>query len=54
MPGRRSITQAEKLAAEKLGGFPIRRDQMAAVANIYRARPRCASTWRTPCCEAPT
>lgn len=37
MPGRRSITQAEKLAAEKLGGFPIRRDQMAAVANIYRA-----------------
>ncbi|MDH6605335.1 DNA-binding MarR family transcriptional regulator [Streptomyces sp. SAI-208] len=37
MPGQRSITQAEKLAAEKLGGFPIRRDQMAAVANIYRA-----------------
>ncbi|WP_406121412.1 MarR family transcriptional regulator [Streptomyces canus] len=32
MPGQRSITQAEKL-----GGFPIRRDQMAAVANIYRA-----------------
>jgi len=37
VPGQRSITQAEKLAAEKLGGFPIRRDQMAAVANIYRA-----------------
>jgi len=37
VPGQRSITQAEKLAAEKLGGFPIRREQMAAVANIYRA-----------------
>jgi DNA-binding MarR family transcriptional regulator len=37
VPGQRSITQAEKLTAEKLGGFPIRRDQMAAVANIYRA-----------------
>ncbi|NEB03677.1 MarR family transcriptional regulator [Streptomyces sp. SID13726] len=37
MPGHRSITEAEKLAAEKLGGFPIRREQMAAVANIYRA-----------------
>ncbi|WP_149823779.1 MarR family winged helix-turn-helix transcriptional regulator [Streptomyces tailanensis] len=37
MPGQRSITEAEKLAAAKLGGFPIRREQMAAVANIYRA-----------------
>ncbi|MER6127787.1 MarR family transcriptional regulator [Streptomyces sp. NPDC001795] len=37
MPGQRSITEAEKLAAAKLGGIPIRRDQMAAVANIYRA-----------------
>jgi len=37
VPGQRSITEAEKLAAAKLGGFPIRRDQMAAVANIYRA-----------------
>ena len=37
MPGHRSITEAEKLAAAKLGGFPVRRDQMAAVANIYRA-----------------
>jgi DNA-binding MarR family transcriptional regulator len=37
MPGQRSITEAEKRAAEKLGGIAIRRDQMAAVANIYRA-----------------
>ncbi|MER6160132.1 MarR family transcriptional regulator [Streptomyces sp. NPDC001868] len=37
MPGQRSITEAEKLAAAKLGDVPIRRDQMAAVANIYRA-----------------
>ncbi|WP_320773307.1 MarR family winged helix-turn-helix transcriptional regulator [Streptomyces sp. CRN 30] len=37
MPGQRSITEAEKLAAAKLGGFPIRREQMATVANIYRA-----------------
>jgi DNA-binding MarR family transcriptional regulator len=37
VPGQRSITEAEKLAAAKLGDFPIRRDQMAAVANIYRA-----------------
>ncbi|MGW2518977.1 MarR family winged helix-turn-helix transcriptional regulator [Streptomyces sp. NPDC001617] len=37
MPGQRSITEAEKLADAKLGGFPIRREQMAAVANIYRA-----------------
>ncbi|MEU0222155.1 MarR family transcriptional regulator [Streptomyces sp. NPDC006265] len=37
MPGHRSITEAEKLAAAKLGGIAIRREQMAAVANIYRA-----------------
>jgi DNA-binding MarR family transcriptional regulator len=37
VPGQRSITEAENLAAAKLGGIPIRRDQMAAVANIYRA-----------------
>jgi len=37
MPGHRSITEAEKMAAAKLGGFPIRTDQMAVVANIYRA-----------------
>lgn len=37
MPGDRSITEAERLASEKLGGVPIRREQMAAVANIYRA-----------------
>jgi DNA-binding MarR family transcriptional regulator len=37
VPGQRSITEAEKLAAAKLGGFPIRREQMAAGAPIYRA-----------------
>ncbi|MEU6356180.1 MarR family transcriptional regulator [Streptomyces sp. NPDC047072] len=37
MPGHRSITEAEKLAAAKLGGIPIHREQMAVVANIYRA-----------------
>ncbi|MEW2070096.1 MarR family transcriptional regulator [Streptomyces sp. NPDC007346] len=37
MPGRRSITEAERLAALKLGGLPVRREQMAAVANIHRA-----------------
>ena len=37
MPGRRSITEAEKPAAAKLGGIPIHRDQMAVVANIHRA-----------------
>ncbi|MDI3387755.1 MarR family transcriptional regulator [Streptomyces sp. B-S-A8] len=37
MPGHRSITEAEKLAQAKLGGIAIRREQMAAVANIYRA-----------------
>ncbi|WP_435216152.1 MarR family winged helix-turn-helix transcriptional regulator [Streptomyces sp. bgisy034] len=37
MPGQRSITAAEKLAEAKLGGIPLHRDQMAVVANIYRA-----------------
>ncbi|MDN0198947.1 MarR family transcriptional regulator [Streptomyces sp. S.PNR 29] len=37
MPGQRSITEAEKLAEAKLGGIPLRREQMAVVANIYRA-----------------
>ncbi|MCH0564585.1 MULTISPECIES: MarR family transcriptional regulator [unclassified Streptomyces] len=37
MPGHRSITAAEELAAAKLGGTPIHREQMAVVANIYRA-----------------
>ncbi|MFI6642814.1 MarR family winged helix-turn-helix transcriptional regulator [Streptomyces sp. NPDC050504] len=37
MSGQQSITRAERLAREKLGGAPIRHEQMAAVANIYRA-----------------
>ncbi|MGW3045354.1 MarR family winged helix-turn-helix transcriptional regulator [Kitasatospora sp. NPDC001159] len=37
MPGQRSITETEKLVEAKLGGTPIRFEQMAAVANIYRA-----------------
>jgi DNA-binding MarR family transcriptional regulator len=37
VPSQKSIAQAEKLVEAKLGGAPIRRDQMAAVANIYRA-----------------
>ncbi|MCW5252544.1 MULTISPECIES: MarR family winged helix-turn-helix transcriptional regulator [unclassified Streptomyces] len=37
MPGQRSITEAEKRAEARLGGIPIRREQMEAVANIYRA-----------------
>jgi len=37
VPGHRSITEAEKLAEAKLGGIPVRHDQMAVVANIYRA-----------------
>ncbi|MFH8798180.1 MarR family winged helix-turn-helix transcriptional regulator [Streptomyces sp. NPDC017936] len=37
MPSQRSISEAEKLAEEKLGGIALRREQMAAVANIYRA-----------------
>ncbi|MDN3028073.1 MarR family winged helix-turn-helix transcriptional regulator [Streptomyces sp. S.PB5] len=37
MPSHRSIAEAEKLAAAKLGAIPIHREQMAVVANIYRA-----------------
>ncbi|MEH0553906.1 MarR family winged helix-turn-helix transcriptional regulator [Streptomyces sp. B21-101] len=37
MPGQRSIAEAEKLAEARLGGIPLRREQMAVVANIYRA-----------------
>ncbi|KES04978.1 transcriptional regulator [Streptomyces toyocaensis] len=37
MPGQRSITEAEKLAEAKLGGIPVHRERMAAVANIHRA-----------------
>ncbi|GAA0909160.1 hypothetical protein GCM10009549_17140 [Streptomyces thermoalcalitolerans] len=37
VPGQRSITEAEKLARAKLGGIRVRRERMAAVANIYRA-----------------
>ncbi|MFG3382181.1 MarR family winged helix-turn-helix transcriptional regulator [Streptomyces sp. NPDC047999] len=37
MPGQRSITEAERLAEARLGGMPLRREQMAAVANIHRA-----------------
>lgn len=36
VPGQRSITEAEKLAPAKLGGIPVRREQMA-VATIHRA-----------------
>src|SRR5688572_24774835 len=37
VPGHRSIAEVEKLAAARLGGIPVRHDQMAVVANIYRA-----------------
>ncbi|MFE2587123.1 MarR family winged helix-turn-helix transcriptional regulator [Streptomyces sp. NPDC059378] len=37
MPGQRSISEAEKLAQAKLGGIRVHREQMAVVANIYRA-----------------
>lgn len=37
MSGHRSITEAEKRVAAKLGGTSVRTDQMAVVANIYRA-----------------
>ncbi|MEV5899444.1 MarR family transcriptional regulator [Streptomyces sp. NPDC052127] len=37
MPGQRSIAEAEKLAEAKLSGIPLRREQMAVVASIYRA-----------------
>lgn len=35
--GDRSIEDTEKAVQAKLGDTPIRREQMAAVANIYRA-----------------
>ncbi|MFF3611401.1 MarR family winged helix-turn-helix transcriptional regulator [Streptomyces sp. NPDC002580] len=37
MPGQRSISEAEKLTQAKLGGAPVHHEQMAVVANIYRA-----------------
>lgn len=37
MPGHQSITTAEELAEARLRGIHIHREQMAVVANIYRA-----------------
>lgn len=37
MVGQRSIIETEKLVKAKLGDTPIRHEQMAVVANIYRA-----------------
>ncbi|MBH5338462.1 MarR family transcriptional regulator [Streptomyces pactum] len=37
MPGQRSITETERRARTQLGDIPLRREQMAAVANIHRA-----------------
>ncbi|MEV0121495.1 MarR family winged helix-turn-helix transcriptional regulator [Streptomyces sp. NPDC050703] len=37
MTGHRSIRETEKAVRTKLGGTPVKHDQMAAVANIYRA-----------------
>lgn len=37
VPGHRPIAEAEKLAVARLGGIPVRHDQTAVVANIYRA-----------------
>ncbi|GAA1078028.1 MULTISPECIES: MarR family winged helix-turn-helix transcriptional regulator [Kitasatospora] len=37
MTAERSLTEAEKLAEARLGGIALRREQMAVVANIYRA-----------------
>ncbi|MGW7414039.1 MarR family winged helix-turn-helix transcriptional regulator [Streptomyces sp. NPDC054863] len=37
MPGQRSIIETEKLVEAKLGGIPIRHEQMAVIANIHRA-----------------
>jgi hypothetical protein len=37
VPGRRSITGAEKLTRAGPGGIRVRREQMAAVAGICRA-----------------
>lgn len=37
MTGHRSLTETEKAVQVKLGDVPLRREAMAAVANIYRA-----------------
>lgn len=37
MTGHRSITETEKAVQAKLGDVPLRREAMAAVANVYRA-----------------
>ncbi|MGW1991767.1 MarR family winged helix-turn-helix transcriptional regulator [Embleya sp. NPDC001921] len=37
MVGKRSITETEKAVQARLGDIPLRREQMAAVSNIYRA-----------------
>ncbi|OPC79418.1 MarR family transcriptional regulator [Embleya scabrispora] len=37
MVGKRSITETEKAVRARLGDIPLRREQMAAVSNIYRA-----------------
>ncbi|MFI5685520.1 MarR family winged helix-turn-helix transcriptional regulator [Streptomyces sp. NPDC051636] len=37
MPGHRSIADTERAVQEKLSGFQLQREQMAAVANIHRA-----------------
>lgn len=37
MASQRSPTEAEKSAEARLGGIALRREQMAVVANIYRA-----------------
>ncbi len=37
MAGRQSITDTEKRVEAKLGDVPVHYDQMAVVANIYRA-----------------
>ncbi|WTX00640.1 MarR family winged helix-turn-helix transcriptional regulator [Streptomycetaceae bacterium NBC_01309] len=37
MVGKRTITETEKVVQARLGDIPLRREQMAAVSNIYRA-----------------
>jgi DNA-binding MarR family transcriptional regulator len=37
VPDQRSITEAEKLVEARIGGIPVHHEQMAVVANIYRA-----------------
>lgn len=37
MTGQRSIRETEKAVRAKLGGTPVKHEQMAAVSNIYRA-----------------